>query len=609
IDVTQNIKLAAIPAVEYNPVVYRLRNATTGSSEYWLIENRRQTGFDTNIPGSGLCIWHYDAGTAAGTGSNRYPPYRIALEQADGQFQLEYAGSSGDAGDPFPGATGNRNFHDYSTPATNLNDDLSPLYGLVSRIGVWDVSNADSVMYAELDIEYSRPWIVEASSGFVFNDDAPRGDGDGVVEAGEEIHFYCYIRNFMRYSYNVRAALASGSPRIEWVTPAVSFGTNLLVDIQYNTDPIIFRVKDSLTAAIDTFTVTIVTDSLPGGTFGSEFVKEFQFSKQVGATQVLVVDDDNGAEYQQEYVDALRGRGIPSRVWNVQSQGSPDSLALSGYRIVFWHTGIDTSTGAFSAANVAAMKGYLNAPDHHLCLGTYALVKLAALDNAFVADYLKASHAGNLYFPQYLGVPGTAIGNGTEYRPITGAPNAAAANAYMNVLSGGQSIFTGGPSGQIRGIAYAGPTYKTVLLTFAPELLNDNAGGTTMPKDTLISRILAYFGGQATSIHDGSPFPVMPSSFTLEQNYPNPFNPSTTIRYTLRSTGADFRSTPRTKLAVYNALGQRVATLVDEVQIPGSYAVDWDGSDGRGHRAASGVYFYRLERGDEAQTMKMVLLK
>jgi len=56
-------------------------------------------------------------------------------------------------------------------------------------------------------------------------------------------------------------------------------------------------------------------------------------------------------------------------------------------------------------------------------------------------------------------------------------------------------------------------------------------------------------------------------------------------------------------------LGQKVKTLVDRVQSPGNYTVEWQGYSDAGARTASGIYFYRLILGPESQTKKMMLLK
>jgi len=94
----------------------------------------------------------------------------------------------------------------------------------------------------------------------------------------------------------------------------------------------------------------------------------------------------------------------------------------------------------------------------------------------------------------------------------------------------------------------------------------------------------------------------IPSSFSLGANYPNPFNAGTVIHYTLGTAGP-------AKLEVFNILGSHVRTLVDESKCAGPHEVAWDGTDGRGRAAASGMYFYRLTAGGFADSKKMVLLK
>ena len=94
---------------------------------------------------------------------------------------------------------------------------------------------------------------------------------------------------------------------------------------------------------------------------------------------------------------------------------------------------------------------------------------------------------------------------------------------------------------------------------------------------------------------------VLPSEVALGPNYPNPFNPSTIIPYQLSA------SSP-VRLEVFNVLGQRVATLVDDAQEAGTYRAGWDGTDALGRAAASGVYFYRLTVAGVHRTGKMVLL-
>jgi hypothetical protein len=95
---------------------------------------------------------------------------------------------------------------------------------------------------------------------------------------------------------------------------------------------------------------------------------------------------------------------------------------------------------------------------------------------------------------------------------------------------------------------------------------------------------------------------VLPLRFELAQNFPNPFNPRTTIAF----------SVPRpahVQLVVYNLLGQKIRTLVDEVMAAGQYEMDWHGRDQAGHEVSSGIYFYHLSAEAFSQTRKMVLMK
>jgi spore coat protein A len=89
----------------------------------------------------------------------------------------------------------------------------------------------------------------------------------------------------------------------------------------------------------------------------------------------------------------------------------------------------------------------------------------------------------------------------------------------------------------------------------------------------------------------------LPKTFSLDQNYPNPFNPTTHIRFTVPENSY-------VTLAVYNAQGQRVATLIDRDVPAGYHTVALDASG-----LASGVYFYRLTAGSFTEMKKMVLLK
>ncbi len=112
---------------------------------------------------------------------------------------------------------------------------------------------------------------------------------------------------------------------------------------------------------------------------------------------------------------------------------------------------------------------------------------------------------------------------------------------------------------------------------------------------------MGYYGGRYAELHtaiEQQPDGRTPQTFQLAQNYPNPFNPTCTIRYTLPAAG-------KVKLTVFNALGQKVAVLVNGRQTAGVHTVVFNGV-----QLSSGVYFYRLTVDEQhSATRKMILLR
>ncbi|MCF8241395.1 MAG: T9SS type A sorting domain-containing protein [Melioribacteraceae bacterium] len=108
--------------------------------------------------------------------------------------------------------------------------------------------------------------------------------------------------------------------------------------------------------------------------------------------------------------------------------------------------------------------------------------------------------------------------------------------------------------------------------------------------------------GVVVGVEDQKLSDAIPERFALEQNYPNPFNPTTTIKFAIPQTG-------NVNLAVYDILGRKVRSLVNDVRSAGEYQVTWNGKNDIGANVTSGVYFYRIETVDNVQTMKMMLLR
>ena len=94
----------------------------------------------------------------------------------------------------------------------------------------------------------------------------------------------------------------------------------------------------------------------------------------------------------------------------------------------------------------------------------------------------------------------------------------------------------------------------------------------------------------------------MPNVFSLSQNYPNPFNPSTTISFGVPRVS-------QVNITIYDILGKKVTTLVNEKMEPGYYFKTWDSRNKYGNEVAAGIYFYQIHAEGFTKTRKLILLK
>ncbi len=150
---------------------------------------------------------------------------------------------------------------------------------------------------------------------------------------------------------------------------------------------------------------------------------------------------------------------------------------------------------------------------------------------------------------------------------------------------------------KIDSLPYTGTYYADAMPYYGA-----HRGGTTKIGDNAVGSYLIWAKTNLpTGVKDKED--MMPTEFALAQNYPNPFNPTTTILYQLKEN-------VHVTLAIYNVMGQKVATLVDQNQHAGNYSLQWNAMDQYGQKVSSGMYFYRLEAGDKfIRTKKMLLMK
>jgi M6 family metalloprotease-like protein len=272
---------------ETSPVSYRLWTSGDGGSQYFLVENRQRVGFDKYLPGDGLLIYHVDEGMADNDSQwcPGYPAtlhYKVALEQADGLFQLEGCNglNYGTGGNPFPGVYDKRDFDDTTVPSTRNYSNGQ------TQVAVWNISNSGSSMLANMDVTWSRPGL--RLDEFTLNDSPPRGDGDGKPEAGETVRLYFTISNIWLTINSTTVTGSADTAGINFTDNSSYLGNIVTGDSANNhSDSMEFVVDPLFPERVDTFTLHVV-----GNTTYGTYTHDFKIEVLAGGTGIFDSEEE-----------------------------------------------------------------------------------------------------------------------------------------------------------------------------------------------------------------------------------------------------------------------------------------------------------------------------
>ncbi len=176
---------------------------------------------------------------------------------------------------------------------------------------------------------------------------------------------------------------------------------------------------------------------------------------------------------------------------------------------------------------------------------------------------------------------------------------------YVNPGSPGNTVPSNAPTSKIdyvflKNTASIAPYESAVVM-------NQPYSGNNYCSDHL--GVLTSFRDGVLDIEDESS--IHPGEFKLFQNYPNPFNPTTTIKFKVSNViASEAKQSQIVTLKVFDVLGNKVATLVNEEKPAGEYEVEFNSVRiSRDLSLPSGVYFYTMKAGKFSQSRKMILLK
>jgi aminopeptidase N len=427
------------------------------------------------------------------------------------------------------------------------------------------------------------------------------GNNNGLAEPGESVEILIRITNKGIICRNVLASLTSSDPSL--AIPAALFGWSALAS-DYETISndlkirLPFSVKPGTAGHLATFKLHLEAYY--------NYSTVDSFDVKIGNPTILLVDDDNGSNYERYFTQPMSLAKIYSDTWEVTTQSCPAySEVLQKYQTVIWFTGDDRST-SLTREEQQAIAEYLDHGGWLVLTGQdigYDLLADGSLeDSSFFTDYLHAEFlADTVKSTMIRGEPGDPIGNGLfiylEDKPGS-AGNQKAPSAIAPV-DGASSFLKYIPQNSSAGIRYMDDNkgYRLVYLAFGFEGIS---GPYQDSAQKLLTRILNWLSG-ATEVKQLKPR-NSPKKYELEQNYPNPFNPTTKIRYHLLKDD-------HVEISIYNLKGQKIKTLLNKRQAMGSYELIWDGTDSSGLPIASGVYVYRLVTKSFISSRKLALIK
>jgi len=563
-----------IDAVEFSPDVYQLAAGGVPFTEYFLVENRRQALVDVSVPGDGLVIYHVDENTP---NNNNQAHYKVAVEQADGDFDLEN-NNGADSGDPWPGYTDNRTFDDFSVPNSWY------YYAGASEIAVANISDSDSTMYADLSVFYNTP-LYEL---FEITFDDASGNDNGRPEPGETVNLIFSAQNNRAQVDDLIVYGGSPDSDITFSDSVSNLGTQPL-DTPFDniSDQMTFTVPSNFPVS---FVEIILTFTAQSGAY--EQIEQRRIV--VGFPDYILVDDDGGFSEHEYFTSAMENLNFVYDRWDISTSSSP-AAALAQYPYVIWFTG-DSRAEPMPASDVDGLIAYLGGGGKLLMSSQDFVQRLSergdAQDIVLLQDYLKVDYL--TIEPNHLvvGQPGNVF-SGIQ---VLTAGNGGAGNQNsqdaLSIISGGIVMMHYGTD-YIAAIGVFGSGYTAITLGFGIEGIYNGYPDYDHREDVLEAAL--GFLVNPVGVEDG--YVNIPYGFQLSQNYPNPFNPSTNISFSIPNSGV-------VKISVYDLLGRLIDVPFENSVEAGNYSIEWNGRD-----KPSGIYFYRLETSEGQVTKRMTLLK
>ena len=612
-----------IPQVETNPYAVKIWEDDYFWSRYFLVENRQAVGFDSDLEGPGLIIYHVDE-------NRRYGSYRFSsgpanddethklvdVEEADGLDDMDNEVNRGDAGDPFPGTSNNFTFNDNSYPSASRYDNTE------TGIAVFNISSSDSLMTADVNI---RPQY-----GYALAYDELGMSGSGWGYNDSRTHFGGVL-----------------------FTPDVS-GFLTEVDVGIRKAPIDFHIlvynsfdgtsPGSLLDSVAGYADDATWFSVPIDTVPVSAGVDFFIAVRMDTSYAISVDRWGEKDYRSYF----------------STNGMTYSTGIADYgdinlRAKISEEGIDNnapiaSDGLFTTNEDTDYSGTFSASDAEGDSLTYSILDSTDNGTLILSDPISGTFT---YSPienfngsdslTFSVSDGILLDTGTVNITVVGlndAPSSFALSEQDSVyitmdnfatdsisftwdesidVDGDELLYDFTASLIVNGQVKA--EYNSSSLTiremkidhqsvfdeiFAAQAMFGEIEWDVSVRDSMVE-VTSENGALTLGVNASAAVlsingELLPEVFSLHQNYPNPFNPVTKLRYDLPENG-------HVNITIYDMLGREVKTLINQIHDAGYRSVIWDATNDYDKPVSAGIYLYQIQAGEYISTKKMVLLK
>ncbi len=423
-----------------------------------------------------------------------------------------------------------------------------------------------------------------------FNDAS--GNGNGRPDPGETTAVIVTYHNTLGWqdATGVTAYLACGQPGVELLKPEASF-PDIAAGSSGNcsADSFVVSVSDTTPPQHLLFSLTVTASPEPA-------FPDTEFQVVCGEPRILIVDDDNGADYEKWYAAAFDSSGVLYHLYSIRASGSPTAETLRHYPVVVWFCGDDSVT-TLTAADRTALAEFLDAGGNLLISGQSIAQNLKS--ESFLADYLRAQLADSSTGKPYLpGIPEDPITRGDTM--VTGggggANNGRSLDGIRPANHGiGCSRFRDYPDTTVMSaIRYAG-TYRLVFFSIPFEAI-DHAVSRYVQKWTLVRRILEWFGERLPGVVEAPP-PIRDGRPYALRITPNPFTQNAEVEFIAPTTGI-------AELRTYSISGRLVEKQQQPVRLGGRTRFLLGTPP-----LAPGVYLVQLVTADGAFRHKAVVVR